>query len=79
MARGKTRYVLRHGILAWGFPGYLLLAATPAFTDLIEPMAGYYTMQLLMCMTGGTVLALIMWHVSEMQCLNHAEPKAKER
>ena len=70
-AKGKLRYVLLHGLLAYGLPMFLVMTffvrPEPRTPVLIAISAALWA-------AGGLVFGLIMWHINERRYRKASTP-----
>ena len=62
-AKGRWRYILLYGVLAWGIPMFVVM------TFVLNPgraqNAGLLALQLVIWLVGGAMFGTTMWYVNE--------------
>ena len=72
-AKGRLRYVLLHGVLAYGLPMFLVM------TFLVRPQPQtpvLLAISAALWAVGGLVFGLIMWHVNERRYRKASTPRS---
>ena len=64
---GKRRFILQRGVLAWGIPMYLFMAALPAINGRVEVF--YFLWQACLWGAAGALFGFVIWHFSEKSFL----------
>jgi uncharacterized protein YfiM (DUF2279 family) len=66
---GKRRFILQRGVLAWGIPMYLFMAALPAINGRVEATVFYFLWQACLWGAAGALFGFVIWHFSEKSFL----------
>jgi MFS family permease len=66
---GKGRFIFQRGVLAWGIPMYLFMAALPAISGRVEATVFYFLWQMCLWLAAGALFGFVIWHFSEKSFL----------
>ncbi|CAA0103357.1 Uncharacterised protein [Halioglobus japonicus] len=73
---GKSSFILKRGVLAFGAPMYLIMAVLPAVNGRAEATAFYFLWQACLWGAAGTLFGFMNWHFSERSFLKeHGKKK----